>query len=128
LDRCYHRARLLIEPSAFPVGIDRVQLEGGSPFLIAVPEKAFADKIHDDRGIGIRNQEKMQRYLIENLRIDTESLSKLRIEILSSLAERRRSRMLRLLNRVVARMQEGAHIMNDAVMRMLEKLFLKRTH
>jgi hypothetical protein len=102
----YHQ----VPPAAFPVGIDQVQLEGGSPFLIAVPEKALADKVQDDRGTGIRNQEDMQRYLIENLRIDAESFNKLRTEILSNLAERYRSRKLRLLNRIVARMQEeGAH-------------------
>jgi hypothetical protein len=99
-----------VPPAAFPVGIDQVQLEGGRPFLVALPEKALADKIQDDRGIGIRNQEDMQRYLIENLRIDVESLHKLRIEVLSNLAERYRSRKLRLLNRVVAHLrEEGTH-------------------
>jgi hypothetical protein len=99
-----------VPPAAFPVGIDQVQLEGGRPFLVALPEKALADKIQDDRGTGIRNQEDMQRYLIENLRIDVESLHKLRIEVLSNLAERYRSRKLRLLNRGVARLrEEGTH-------------------
>jgi hypothetical protein len=99
-----------IRPAAFPVGIDQVQLEGGRPFLMAVPEKALADKVQDDRGSGIRNQEDMQRYLTENLRIDAESLKKLRTGILSNLAERFRSRKLRLLNRIVARLQEeGGH-------------------
>jgi len=99
-----------IPPAAFPVGIDQVQLEGGRSFLMAVPEKALADKIQDDRGTGIRSQEDMQRYLTQNLRIDAESLEKLRIETLSILAKRYRSRKLRLLNRVVARLQkEGAH-------------------
>ena len=99
-----------IPPPAFPIGIDQVQLEGGRSFLMAVPEKALADKIQDDRGTGIRSQEDMQRYLTQNLRIDAESLEKLRIEILSILAKRYRSRKLRLLNRFVARLQEeGAH-------------------
>jgi len=99
-----------IPPPAFPVGIDQVQLEGGRSFLMAVPEKALADKIQDDRGTGIRSQEDMQRYLTQNLRIDAESLEKLRIETLSILAKRYRSRKLRLLNRVVARLQEeGEH-------------------
>ncbi|HSW39571.1 MAG TPA: hypothetical protein VLL97_08785 [Acidobacteriota bacterium] len=99
-----------IPSGAFPVGIDQAQLEGGRSFLIAVPEKALSDKVQDDRGTGIRNQEDMQRYLVDNLRIDAESLSKLRIEVLSSLAERYRSRKLRLLNRVVTRLQkEGGY-------------------
>jgi predicted transcriptional regulator of viral defense system len=94
-----------ILPGAFPVGIDQVQLEGGRSFLIAVPEKALADKIQDDRGTGIRNQEDMQRYLMESLRIDAESLKKLRTETLSILAERYGSRKLQLLNKVIARLR-----------------------
>ncbi len=99
-----------IPPAAFPVGIDRVPLEGGRSFLVALPEKALADKIHDDRGTGIRNQRDLRRYLTENLRIDAMSLKKLRTGILSNLAERYRSRRLRLLTRIVARLQEeGGH-------------------
>jgi len=91
---------------AFPVGIDQVQLEGGRSFLIAVQEKALADKIQDDRGTGTRSQDDMRRYLMESLRIDAENLKRLRAETLSTLAERYRSRKLRLLTRVVARLQE----------------------
>ena len=99
-----------IPPEAFPVGIDQVQLEGGRSFLIAVAEKALADKIQDDRGTGIRNQEDMRQYLMQSLRIDAESIGKLRTETLSNLAKRYRSRKLLLLNRVVARLQEeSAH-------------------
>jgi hypothetical protein len=49
--------------------MDQVQLEGGRSFLIALPEKALADKIQDDRGTGIRSQDDMRRYLMQNLRI-----------------------------------------------------------
>jgi hypothetical protein len=99
-----------IPPGAFPVGIDQVQLEGGRSFLIAVPEKALADKIQDDRGTGIRNQEEMRVFLLQNLRIDAESIEKLQTETLSILAERYGSRKLQLLNKVIARMRkERAH-------------------
>lgn len=87
--------------AAYPVGIDQVQLEGGRAFLMAVPEKALADKIHDDRGTGIRSQGEMRQYLLESLRIDAESLGKLRSETITDLAERYRSRKLRLLSEVV---------------------------
>ena len=98
-----------IPSGAFPVGIDQVQLEVGRSFLMAVPEKALADKIQDDRGTGIRSQGDIRRYLIQNLRIDAEGLEKLRTETLSILAERYKSRKLRLLNKVVAHLQkEGA--------------------
>jgi hypothetical protein len=95
-----------VPPRVFPIGIDQVQLESGASFLIALPEKALADKIQDDRGTGIRSQDEMRRYLTQNLRIDAESLEKLRTETLSILAERHGSRKLRLLNKVVAHLQE----------------------
>ena len=98
----YHQ----IPRTAFPVGIDQVQLEGGRSFLIAVPEKALADKIQDDRGTVIRSQEDMQRYLMQSLRIDAESLKEFRTETLSILAERYGSRKLQLLNKVIARFRE----------------------
>jgi hypothetical protein len=95
-----------VPPRVFPIGIDQVQLESGASFLIALPEKALADKIQDDRGTGIRSQDDMRRYLMQNLRIDAESIEKLRTETLSILAERYGSRKLRLLNKVVAHLQE----------------------
>ena len=73
---------------------------------MAVPEKALADKIHDDRGTGIRSQGDMRRYLLQNLRIDAASLATLQTETLSILAERYRSRKLRLLGEVVTRLRE----------------------
>jgi len=94
-----------IPPEVFPVGIDQIQLEGGRSFLMAVPEKALADKIQDERGTGIRSQDDMRRYLMQNLRIDAESIEKLQAEILSILAERYGSRKLRLLNKVIARLR-----------------------
>ena len=99
----YHQ----ISPAVFPVGVDQVQLEGGRAFLMAVPEKALADKIQDDRGTGIRTQDDMRKYLMQNLRIDTESLEKLRADTLAILAEQYGSRKLRLLHNVVARLQKG---------------------
>lgn len=95
-----------IPPAAYPVGIDQVTLEGGRAFLMAVPEKALADKVHDDRGTGIRSQGDMRRYLLQNLRIDAGSLATLRTETLAILAERYRSRKLRLLGAVVTRLRE----------------------
>lgn len=103
----YHRVPLAV----FPIGVDQVQLEGGRPFLMATPEKALADKVQSDRGAGIRTQDEMREYLAQNLRIDTESLKKLRTETLAIIAERYRSRRLRLLRDVAARLQKrrGPH-------------------
>jgi hypothetical protein len=95
-----------VPPEAFSVGIDQVEIEGGRSFLIAVPEKAIADKIQDDRGTGIRNQEDMRQYLTQSLRIDAENIGNLHAETVSILAERYGSRKLQLLTKVIRRSRE----------------------
>jgi hypothetical protein len=98
-------------PSAvFSVGVAQVQLEDGRTFLMAVPEKALADKIQNERGTGVRTQDDMRQYLMQNLRIDAGSIERLHTGTVSILAERYRSRKLRLLARITARLQkEGPH-------------------
>ena len=93
-----------VPKAVFSIGVDQVQVEAGRTFLMAVPEKALADKIQNERGTGIRSQDDMRRYLIQNLRIDAESIEKLRSGVVSILAECYRSRKLRLLSRVIARL------------------------
>jgi hypothetical protein len=100
----YHR----IPPAAFSTGMDQVPVEGGRFFLMAVAEKALADKIQDDRGTGIRSQDEMRRYLLQNLRIDTETLENLRTDMLAILAERYGSRKLRLLYNCIMRLKKGS--------------------
>jgi hypothetical protein len=87
-----------ISMNAYQIGIDQVALEGGRTFLIAVPEKALSDKIHDDRGTSVRTQTEMRAYLLDNLRIDPEWLEKLNTDTLSLIADRYRSRKIRLLS------------------------------
>jgi len=67
----------MIPLSAFRTGMDSVALEDGRSFLIAIPEKALADKLLCERGIGIRGRRELQRYLEEELRIDPVDLSRL---------------------------------------------------
>ena len=90
----------MIPLRAHQIGIDLVEVDGRS-FLIAIPEKALADKIYDDRGTGIRSQAEMKEYLLANLRIDPKSLEKLEVKTLDLIAERYRSRKIRLLSGVV---------------------------
>ena len=87
-----------ISMNAYQIGIDQVVLDGGRTFLIAVPEKALSDKIHDDRGTSVRTQTEMRAYLLDNLRIDPERLEKLNADMLSLIADRCRSRKIRLLS------------------------------
>jgi predicted transcriptional regulator of viral defense system len=90
----------MIPLRAHQIGIDLVEVDGRS-FLIAIPEKALADKIYDDRGTGIRSQDEMKEYLLANLRIDPKSLEKLEVKTLDLIAERYRSKKIRLLSGVV---------------------------
>jgi hypothetical protein len=82
---------------AYPIGIDRVEIEAGRSFLIATPEKALADKIQADRGTAIRTQVEMRAYLLDSMRIDPEGLERLSSETILLIADRYRSRKLRLL-------------------------------
>jgi predicted transcriptional regulator of viral defense system len=97
----------MIHLRAYQVGIDQIEIEGDRPFLIATPEKALADKIHDDRGTGIRTQEEMKDYLLKNLRVDPESLAKLDAEVFALIADRYRSKKIRLLSDVARRFRKG---------------------
>ena len=97
----------MIPLRAYQIGIDQVQIEGGRPFLIATPEKALADKIHDDRGTGVRTQEEMKDYLLKNLRVDPESLAKLDADVFALIANRYRSKKIRLLSDVARRFRRG---------------------
>lgn len=97
----------MIPLRAYQICIDQVQIEGGRPFLIATPEKALADKIHDDRGTGVRTQEEMKDYLLKNLRVDPESLAKLDADVFAFIANRYRSKKIRLLSDVARRFRKG---------------------
>ena len=97
----------MIPLRAYQIGIDQVQIEGGRRFLIATPEKTLADKIHDDRGTGVRTQEGIKDYLLKNLRVDPGSLAKLDADGLAFIANRYRSKKIRLLSDVARRFRRG---------------------
>jgi hypothetical protein len=93
-----------IPGKAYPIGIDSVEIEPGRSFLMAVPEKALADKIQAERGTAIRSRAEMLVYLRESLRIDPAALGQLNAEIILLIADRYRSRKLRLLGGLIAGM------------------------
>ncbi len=97
-----------IPMNAYSIGFDQVKLDGGRFFLIAVPEKALADKLHADRGISIRNQEDMKNYLSKNLRIDLDRIVQLDAKLLKEIGIRYRSRKIRILSRLVLRLQKAS--------------------
>ncbi len=93
---------------AYHIGIDQAEVDG-RPFLIATPEKALCDKIHNDRGTGIRSQAEMREYLSANLRIGPESLEKLNADVVNNVGERYRSRKIRLLGALIRDLGKAGH-------------------
>ena len=93
-----------IPEQAYPIGIDQVAIEGERSYLMATPEKAMADKIQAERGLPLLSQAEMRFYLLESLRIDRRALGRLDPEAVFLMAERYRSRKLRLLGGLIARL------------------------
>jgi hypothetical protein len=89
--------------SAFRTGMDRIEIGEGRAFLLAVPEKALADKIYLERGLGIRSQKMMSVYLENDLRIDQADLIRLKSETLDDIAQRYRSKKIQLLSDLIRR-------------------------
>ena len=97
----------MIPLEAFRTGMDRVELDDGRSFLIAVPEKALADRIVADRGAGITTQKELHDYLLSSLRIDPGMLRELDPVRLAEIAQHYRSRRVKLLSDLVGRMRRG---------------------
>ena len=87
--------------------MDRIEMGEGRAFLIAVPEKALADKVYLDRGSGIRTQKMMSIYLEKDLRIEPAELIKLNPNTIEEIAQRYRSNKVRLLSHIVRRTKRG---------------------
>ena len=99
----------MIPLAAFSIGIDRIELTDGRSFLMAIAEKALADRIMMERGSGITTQKTLLTYLNDNLRIDSEALRVLDHETLLVIAAAYRSRRLKILAGVVEKIQMEKH-------------------
>lgn len=97
----------MIPLEAFRTGMDRVEVDGGRSFLIAIPEKALADRIVADRGAGIGTQKELHGYLLTNLRIDPASLRGLDPARLAEVVRHYRSRRVKLLADLVGRLRKS---------------------
>ena len=93
-----------IPMQAFRIGMDRVEIDNGRSFLMAEPEKALADKVYDERGLGIETQKEMADYLENNLRVDLEAVRNLNQEYLHEIGKRYRSRKIEILVKLIVRM------------------------
>ncbi len=98
----------MIPMEAFRTGMDQVELDDGRSFLIAIPEKALADRIVADRGAGISTQKELREYLLEDLRIDPANLRGLDPARLIEIARHYRSRRVKLLADLITRLSKGA--------------------
>ncbi|MFA7062467.1 MAG: hypothetical protein WC156_16805 [Pedobacter sp.] len=97
----------MISMEAFRTGMDRVELDDGRSFLIAIPEKALADRIVADRGAGISTQKELHDYLLASLRIDPAGLNQLNSDKLAEIASLYRSRRVKLLADLVTRLSKS---------------------
>lgn len=97
--------------NAYRIGIDRIELKDGRAFLMALPEKALADRVVAERGISLKTQKEMALFLCDNLRIETSALHRLDPEAVWSIAAAYGSRRLKLLAQFVVRLQrtEASH-------------------
>ena len=98
----------MIPMEAFRTGMDQVELDDGRSFLIAIPEKALADRIVADRGAGISTQKELHEYLLEDIRIDPVNLRALDPTRLTKIARHYRSRRVKLLADLITRLSKGA--------------------
>lgn len=99
--------------SAFRIGMDRIEIGGSRAFLMAVPEKALADKIHTSRGLAIRTQKMMSVYLENDLRIDLTDLIKLNPKTLDDIAQRYGSKKIQLLSNLIRHSKRGLIVEKD---------------
>jgi len=86
-------------------GVLRSELPDGRAYLLASPEKALLDKLHTERGLGIRTQSELRGYLASSLRIEDSELQQLNTGLINGLARQSRSRLGRLLQAVVTQIQ-----------------------
>ncbi|QVW36555.1 hypothetical protein KIP69_06845 [Geobacter sulfurreducens] len=97
----------MIPLEAFRTGMDRVELDDGRSFLVAIPEKALADRIVADRGAGISTQKELHEYLLSSLRIDPAGLRELDPVRVAEVARAYRSRRVKLLADLISRLHRG---------------------
>lgn len=63
----------------YPVGIQSIAITENQTILIASPEKCLCDKIITTAGINLRSTKQALTYLVEELRVEKDSLRKLNL-------------------------------------------------
>jgi len=94
-----------ISRDAFRTGRDLFASEGKQSFFIATPEKALADKVQFDISIEEIYEIGLMEYLVENLRIEQESLAGLSTSGLWEAARAYKSRKITSLAHFIEKLQ-----------------------
>ena len=89
---------------SFQIAVNRIETDNSRSFLIALPEKALADKIRFERSGGLSTQKQLRDYLCESLRIEANDLRQLDTDLLRSIAGLYRSRRIKLLSDLIRRL------------------------
>jgi predicted transcriptional regulator of viral defense system len=91
--------------SAYPVGIVRESAEGRS-FFLAAPEKALADQVYAHRNLQLRSVADVERYLLDDLRIEAADLQTLNPSLLRSIRASASSKRVQFLMNYLLRLLE----------------------
>lgn len=91
---------------AFHYGMNRIEYNDTTAFLMAIPEKALCDKIRNDQNTGLRSLKDMRHYLMEELRIDETALADLNPGHIENIAQYYGSGKLKLLRKFIAGMKK----------------------
>lgn len=92
---------------AYQSGMTLVEETHNQGFLIALPEKALADKITTEKGLPLSSQKEMHQFLVENLRIELSTLKSMSTKKINEYAELYHSRKLRFLSSLINRAQKS---------------------
>ncbi|MBL4729783.1 MAG: hypothetical protein JKY28_00025 [Sulfurimonas sp.] len=92
---------------AFSVGIDWLYDEELGGRLIATKEKALCDKVRSEKKLGKLTQEKLWSYFINDLRIESDELIKLDVELVRDIAMAYNSRKLRDIGVIIAKRKKS---------------------
>ncbi len=98
----------MMTENKYSIGADLVRT-GKVSFLIATPEKALVDKIWNDKRLRVLSVSDFESYLLDDLRIDPERLSKLGESRLLSIANMYNSAKINNLVTCILNLRSGAY-------------------
>lgn len=101
-----HFSYRMLKGNRYSIGIS-LGSSGGTGFLIASPEKALIDKVWTDRRIGRSTSNQWRRYLEDDIRLDTDTLSNFSLSVLSEITDAYSSEKISSFTGFLARLIRG---------------------